>query len=74
MKTNNLASVAAVMAVVALAASGSAQAAIDVTEVSGAITDASTALMSVVGALLTLSVGIFGVTKVYRFISKKAGA
>lgn len=51
-----------------------AQAAIDVTAATTGIADAATALGLVIAALMTLSVGIFGVTKVYRFISSKAGA
>ncbi len=48
--------------------------AIDVSAVTAGIKDASVALLSVIGALMGLSVGIFGITKVYRFVSKKAGA
>lgn len=59
----------------AVIAAGSASAAgIDVTAVTTGITDASTALLAVVGALMSLSVGLFGITKVYAFIKRKAGA
>ena len=53
---------------------GQAMAAIDVTSVLTGITDAGTAIISVIGALLALSVSIFGIVKVYRFVSSKAGA
>ena len=38
------------------------------------IADAATALLAVFGALMALSVSIFGIGKVYRFVSGKAGA
>ena len=47
---------------------------IDVTAVTDGITEASVALGTIIAALMALSVAIFGVTKVYRFISKRAGA
>lgn len=53
---------------------GSANAAIDITAATAGITDASTALLSLLGALIALSATIFGVVKVYGFLSKKAGA
>lgn len=62
------------IAVGVLVATGAANAAIDVTAVTTGITDASTALISVIGALMALSVALFGITKVYRFISRKSGA
>ncbi len=46
---------------------------IDVTAATGGIADAATALGALIAALMTLSVGLFGVVKVYRFLSKKAG-
>lgn len=49
-------------------------AAIDVTAATTGIGEAATALASVIGALLALSVGLFGVAKVYAFIKRKAGA
>jgi hypothetical protein len=52
----------------------SANAAIDVTAATTGIADAATALGLIIAALMTLSVGIFGVVKVYKFISGKAGA
>lgn len=51
-----------------------AHAAIDIAGVLLGITDAQTAIMSVIGALLALSVALFGIVKVYRFVSGKAGA
>lgn len=62
------------VAVGVLVATGAANAAIDVTEVTAGITDASVALLAVIGALMALSVGIFGISKVYGFIKRKAGA
>lgn len=59
----------------AVIAAGSASAAgIDVTAVTAGIADASTALQTVVGALMSLSVGLFGISKVYAFIKRRAGA
>lgn len=49
-------------------------AAIDVTAVITGITDAQTAIITVITALMGLSVAIFGVVKVYNFVSKKSGA
>jgi hypothetical protein len=57
-----------------LVLSTASQAAIDVTAATTGISDAATALGLIIAALLALSVGIFGVSKVYGFISKKAGA
>lgn len=51
-----------------------AHAVIDVTGVTAGITDAQTAVLAIIGALLTLSIAIFGIVKVYNFVSKKAGA
>lgn len=51
-----------------------ANAVIDVTAVTTGITDASVALVALIGALMALSVGIFGISKVYGFIKRKAGA
>lgn len=51
-----------------------ARAAIDVTAVTTGITDAATALGLVIAALMALSVGIYGLTMVYRFVRSKAGA
>lgn len=47
---------------------------IDTTTMTTGISEAQTAILAVIGALIALSVAIFGVTKVYSFISKKAGA
>jgi len=49
-------------------------AAIDVTAAVTGIGDALTALLAVIGALMALSVSIFGIVKVYKFVSSKAGA
>lgn len=58
----------------AIVAAAPASAAIDVTTAITGISDAQTAVLSIIGALLALSVAIFGVAKVYSFVSKKAGA
>lgn len=52
----------------------SAHAVIDVTAVSTGVADAQTALLAVIAALMGLSVALFGVSKVYSFIKRKAGA
>lgn len=62
------------IAVGAMVAVGSASAAIDVTTVTSGITDAGAALLAVIGGLMALSVSLFGITKVYAFIKRKAGA
>ena len=55
--------------------SGTAFAAgVDTGAMTAGISEAQTAILAVVGALIALSVAIFGVVKVYSFISKKAGA
>lgn len=47
---------------------------IDVTAVTTGISDAGVALLAVIGALMALSVSLFGISKVYSFIKRKAGA
>lgn len=69
MKNYHLLPVAGLMLV-----SASSFAVIDVTAVTTGITDAQTALLAVIGGLMALSVALFGITKVYRFVSKKSGA
>jgi hypothetical protein len=51
-----------------------AHAAVDVSAVTSGIGDAQTAILSVLGGLVALSVAIFGISKVYAFIKRKAGA
>jgi len=51
-----------------------ANAVIDVTATTTGISDAAVALAAIIAALMALSVSIFGVVKVYKFISGKAGA
>ncbi|MDP2144404.1 MAG: major capsid protein [Gallionella sp.] len=51
-----------------------AQAAIDVTAVSTGISDAQTAILAILGALLTLSTAIYGLAAVQRFMKRRAGA
>lgn len=65
---------AAVAVGTGLAVMGSnANAAVDTAAALTGITDAGTAILAIVGALLALSVSIFGIVKVYNFMSKKAG-
>jgi hypothetical protein len=52
----------------------SAHAVISTTAVETGITDAQTAILAIIGALLALSTAIFGMVKVYRFVSRRAGA
>lgn len=47
---------------------------IDIAAATAGVTEAQTAILSLIGALLALSVAIFGIVKVYNFVSKKAGA
>lgn len=47
---------------------------IDVTSVTAGITAAAAALLAVIGSLMALSVSLFGISKVYSFIKRKAGA
>lgn len=47
---------------------------IDITAATAGITEASVALVALLGALIAFSAGIFGITKVYGFIKRKAGA
>lgn len=62
-----------VPAVLTAVSSVPAFAAVDTAAMTAGITEAQTAILAVIGALIALSVAIFGVTKVYSFISKKAG-
>ena len=54
--------------------SSPARAAVDITAATAGITEAGVAILAIVGALLALSVSIYGIVKVYNFMSKKAGA
>lgn len=62
------------VAVVGTAATQASAAGIDVTSVISGITDAGVAILSVIAALLAMSVSIFGLGKAYGFIKRKAGA
>ncbi len=53
---------------------GSAQAVIDVSAVTGGIGEVGVALLAIVGAFLAVSVLILGISKVYGFVKRKAGA
>jgi shikimate kinase len=65
---------AKVLAVVSLAmAAAAANAAVDITAATTGVSDAQTALLSLLGAFMGLSAAIYGVVKVYRFLSKKSG-
>jgi hypothetical protein len=57
-----------------LIAMNAAHAAIDISGATTGITEAQTAILAIIGALLAMSVAIFGIVKVYAFISRKAGA
>jgi len=52
---------------------GSAFAVIDVTAATTGISDASTAILAVIAALMTLATTVYGIMMVYRFVSKKSG-
>lgn len=67
--------IAVVLALSSVAvASQAAEAPIDTTAVIAGVDAAKTAILAVIGALTGLSVSIFGVSKVYGFIKRKAGA
>ncbi|OFA02622.1 major capsid protein [Duganella sp. HH101] len=74
MKSNIQKGLLTVVALVSVGAANAASAAIDVTATTQGITDAQTALLSVIGGLVSLSVALFGISKVYAFIKRKAGA
>lgn len=57
-----------------ITASQFANAVIDVTAATTGIADAGVAIAAIVAALMAVSVTLFGLVKVYRFISKKSGA
>jgi hypothetical protein len=57
-----------------LSAPLASHAVIDVASVVAGIAEAGVALLAVIGALLALSVLIFGIGKVYAFVKRKAGA
>lgn len=54
----------------ALVGLSQAHAAIDIAAATAGITDASTAVLAVMGALITMAAVIFGVTKVYHLLKK----
>lgn len=62
-------------AVLALTAGavGSQAAAIDVSAATAGIAEAGVAILAVLGALLAMSVSLFGLGKVYAFIRRKSG-
>lgn len=47
---------------------------IDTTAVLSGITDAQTAVLAIITALLAMSTAIFGLAKVYAFVRRRAGA
>ena len=59
---------------VAVAAAHAADGAIDTTTITAGIVAVSVAILAVIAALTSLSVSIFGVSKMYAFIKRKAGA
>lgn len=46
---------------------------IDVAAATTGISDAQTAILSVIAGLMTLATTLFGIMMVYRFVSKKSG-
>lgn len=46
---------------------------IDITAATGGVLDAQTAILAVIGALMTLATTLFGIMMVYRFLQKKSG-
>jgi hypothetical protein len=54
-------------------ASSPAFAVIDVVAATTGISDAQTAILSVIAGLMTLATTLFGIMMVYRFVSKKSG-
>ena len=70
-RINTLARQAAIpAATVAALVATSAHAAIDVTAATTGITDASTAVLAVIGALITMAVAIWGVRKVLKMFGR----
>lgn len=57
-----------------VAAMQRASAAIDVSAITTGIADVGVALLAVIGAFLAVSVLILGISKVYSFVKRKAGA
>lgn len=51
-----------------------AQAAIDVSAATTGISDASTALVTLITAFITLSVTVLGISLVWKFLKRPAGA
>ena len=49
-------------------------AAVDVTAVTAGVADVGVALLAIIGAFLAVSVLILGISKVYGFVKRKAGA
>jgi hypothetical protein len=54
----------------ALALMSSAHAAIDVTEATAGIADAQTAVLAVLGTMITMAAAVYGVKKVLRLIGR----
>lgn len=50
-----------------------AHAVIDVTAATGGVLDAQVAILSVIGALMTMATVAFGISKVLRFLEKRSG-
>jgi hypothetical protein len=64
----------ATVAALALMTLAQAHAAVDVASAVSGIAEAGAAILLVIGALLAMSVSIFGLGKAYGFIKRKAGA
>lgn len=50
-----------------------ASAVVDITGALSGVTDAQTAILAVIGALMTLATTLFGIMMVYKFLHKKSG-
>ncbi len=58
------------LAVGALVAAGSANAAIDITTATAGISDAQTAVIAVLGLMITMAAAVFGLRKVLNLLGR----
>lgn len=63
----------ALLASMAFAATTPAFAVLDVSAVTTSVAEVGVAMLAIIGAFLAVSVLILGISKVYRFVSRKAG-
>lgn len=59
------------LAVGSLAVIGGAQAATDITAATAGIADAQTAVLAVLGGMITMAAAVYGVVKVLKFLGGK---